>query len=74
MLKRTPLLAFIISGMITALTIILLEDPARPFTTGNIILLYITAYLPALGVAMLFDPKPKKAKEDYLKINFYEEK
>lgn len=74
MLKRTPLIALLISGIITVLTVFLIEEPARPFTTGHLILLYITAFLPSLGIAMLFDPKPAQAKEEYLKINFYEEK
>jgi hypothetical protein len=46
----------------------------RPFTLGQLILLYILSYCVALGISLLFDPKAKETKEKYLKINFYEEK
>jgi hypothetical protein len=74
MLKRTPLLALAISGIMAFLTILIFEEKARPFTLPQIILLYIIAFLPSLGIAMLFDPHAIEAKREFLKINFYEEK
>lgn len=74
MLKRTPALAILIAILITLATVKLFQIDARPFTKGEIVLLYIISLLPSLGFALLFDPASRKAKEEYLKINFYEEK
>jgi len=73
MLKRTPGAGLVIAGILSILIIIFFEDKARPFTMCQLFILYIISFLPSLGIAMLFDPNPKKAREDYMKINFYEE-
>jgi hypothetical protein len=74
MLKRTPLLALVLAGAIAVLVVILFEEPERPFTIFQAILLYCISLLPSIGIALLFDPAPAQAKEEFLKINFYEEK
>ncbi|MFH0976206.1 MAG: hypothetical protein V1874_10535 [Spirochaetota bacterium] len=74
MLKRTPLLAIFIAVIIFFIVKIFVETPARPFSTGQMILLYILSYVVALGIALLFDPRAAETKAKYLKINFYEEK
>ena len=74
MLKRTPVYALLIAAIITIVTLKLLEVPERPFTGGETALLYFFSFLTSMGIAMLFDPNASKAKEDFLKINFYEEK
>jgi amino acid transporter len=74
MKKGTPLRAIIIAGILSILIALLFEEPERPFTTLQAILLYLIALLPSTGIAMLFDPAPARAKEEFLKINFYEEK
>lgn len=74
MLKRTPLLALVIAFILTLLIINTIENPSRPFTPCQTVLLYFLCFLTSMGIAMLFDPNPKKAKEEFLKINFYEEK
>lgn len=74
MLKRTPMLAVLIAGFITAAVIYCVEIPSRRFTNIQIILLYIISYCVAMGIALLFDPKSAEHKEKFLKINFYEEK
>jgi amino acid transporter len=72
--KRTPVLALFFGGIIAILLIIIFENPARPFAMWQGLLLFALCYLPGMGIAMLFDPHAKRAKEEYLKINFYEEK
>ena len=74
MLKRTPVLALVIAGVMSILIILIFEEPARPFTMGQGLLLYFLCYLTSMGVALLFDPNAKKAKEEFLKIKCYEEK
>jgi len=74
MLLRTPFIGIILAGIVTVLLILLFEVPGRPFTVGQGLGLYFFALITCIGVAMLFDPHAKKAKEDFLKINFYEEK
>ncbi|HOV08739.1 MAG TPA: hypothetical protein PK482_06460 [Spirochaetota bacterium] len=71
MLKRTPLLAFIIAGIMTLLIALLFQEEDRSFTTGQTVIFYFFSFFPSMGIAMLFDPFPKKIKEMYLKINFY---
>jgi len=73
MLIRTPGIGIIIAAVMSILIIIFFEEPVRPFTMWQLITLYVLAFLPSLGIAMLFDPNPQKAKEEYLKINFYAE-
>ncbi len=55
----------------SALIIWVFQEDARPFTPGQIAMLYFFSFLPSMGFAMLLDPYPKKVKERYLKINFY---
>jgi hypothetical protein len=74
MLKRTPMIAIIIAFVIAAIVVYFIEIPSRPFTKGQLVLLYILCYFVALGIALYFDPKAAETKNKYLKINFYEEK
>ncbi len=74
MLKRTPLLAIIIAAIISVAVKYFFELPNRPFTTLQLILLYIISYTVALGIAMYFDPRVKETTKKLYKINFYEEK
>lgn len=68
------MMAILVAVLMSAATALVFEIPSRPFTTGEAVLLYLLCLMPSLGVAMLFDPSAQKAKEDFLKINFYEEK
>ncbi len=71
MLKRTPFLALIIGAAIMVAVVLLVEDKSKPFTALHYIIFAISSYLPAMGLALFFDPNSKAAKEGYLKINFY---
>lgn len=72
--KRTPVLALFFAGILSVLLILIFEKPERPFEIWQGLLLFFLCYFPGMGIALLFDPHAKKAKEEYLKINFYEEK
>ncbi len=72
--KRTPVLALFFAGIISIVLIVIFEKPAKPFAMWQGLLLFFLCYLPGMGIALLFDSYAKKAKEEYLKINFYEEK
>lgn len=74
MLPRTPLLGMLIAMVIAILIVLIFEIPTRPFSVRLAIWLYVLSLLPGLGIAMLFDPAPREARERLLKINFYEEK
>jgi hypothetical protein len=74
MLKRTPIIAIFIAGLIAILVIYFFEIPERPFTIIQLILLYIVSYLVALGISMYFDPKVNETTKRLMKINFYKEK
>lgn len=74
MLPRTTFLAFIFAMFIDIAVVLLFEIPERPFTLRLTLWLYVLSLLPGMGIAMLFDPAPREAKERFLKINFYEEK
>ena len=74
MLKRSPALAIVIAVFITVALISLIENPSRPITPLQGILFYLAALPPSFGIALLFDPFSKQKKDEYLKINFYEEK
>ena len=74
MLPRTPVLGMLFALIISILIILLFQIPDRPFTIRLAIWLYTLSLLPGLGIAMLFDPASREAKERFLKINFYEEK
>ncbi len=71
--KRTPLIALFLGGVIAAITALVFQIPGRPFTQGQLILLYFLSFIVAMGVALLFDPASKAKREEFLKINFYEE-
>lgn len=71
MLKRTPLLALLIAGIMSLLIIIIFQDDTRPFTQCQAFMLYFFSFFPSMGIAMLFDPYPAMVKKRYLKINFY---
>lgn len=71
MLKRTPILALLIAGIMSLLIVIIFQDNSRPFTQGQILMLYFFSFFPSMGIAMLFDPYPAMVKKRYLKINFY---
>lgn len=73
MLKRTPTLAVIFTALLTLLTIFIFEDPARPFTAGQAVLVFVIAFFPAMGFALLLDPNAAEAKRRYLKIYFYDQ-
>jgi len=69
--RRTPYLALVFAVLIGAAVIWLVETPERPMTAAQKALFYGLSYLPGLGVAMLLDPAPRKARLEYMKINFY---
>ncbi len=72
--KQTPVLALFFAGIISIVVIMIFEKPNRPFEMWQGLLLFFLCYFPGMGIALLFDPNAKRAKEEYLKINFYEEK
>lgn len=74
MLKRTPILGLVLGSAIALVVALLLEQPGRPFTAGQRMLLFLISFLPAMGIAMLFDPFPRRKKAEYLEIDFYAEK
>jgi hypothetical protein len=74
MLKRSPIIAVFTGIIIIVAVKFFVELPERPFSIGQLILLYVLSYIVALGISLLFDPKAKETKKKYLKINFYEEK
>ena len=74
MLKRTPSITMSFAALLTILIITLIEDPSRPLSTAQTVLFYLVALLPSFGIALLFDPFSKQKKDEYLKVNFYEEK
>ena len=74
MLKRTPLVALLIACVMSILIVLIFEKPDRPFTVWQGVVLYFLSWTTSMGIAMLFDPNAKKAKDEFLKINFYEEK
>ncbi len=69
--KWTPLLGLVLGALIAAGVVWLFEQPARPLTTAQLVLLFVLACLPGLGLAMLIDPKPRQVKKHYLQFDFY---
>lgn len=69
--RRTPYLALVFAVLVGAAVVWLVETPGRPMTAAQKALFYALSYLPGLGVAMLLDPAPRKARLEYMKINFY---
>ena len=56
MLKKTPLIAIIIAGILSIIIALIFEIYERPFTTGQVVILYLLSLLPSLGIALFFDP------------------
>jgi hypothetical protein len=69
--RRTPYLGLLFGAAIGFGVTWLLESPDRPITLRQALLFYALSYLPGLGLAMLGDPAPRRAKAEYLKIDFY---
>jgi hypothetical protein len=70
--KRTPILGAVFGAILAVSVVLVFEEPGRPFSILQLILVYATCCLPGLGLAMLMDPKPQQVKAEYMKINFYE--
>jgi len=69
--RRTPFLGLLFGAAIGFVVTWLLESPERPLTIGQTLLFYVLSCLPGLGLAMLGDPAPQRAKAEYLEIDFY---
>jgi len=69
--RRTPFLGLLYAVVIGYVVTWLLEAPDRPMTLAQTLLFYVLSYLPGLGLAMLGDPAPHRAKAEYLKVDFY---
>lgn len=69
--RRTPYLAVIYAAIIGYAAIWAVEVPDRPLTAAQAIAFYALSYLPGLGLAMLGDPAPRRAKAEYMKIDYY---
>jgi len=69
--RRTPYLAILYGAVIGTAVIALVEMPARPLTPVQSGLFYLLSYLPGLGLSMLSDPASKRARAEYMKIDFY---
>ena len=73
MVKRTPLLGFFFAAVLTGAVLLLVQEPERPFTLAQHLLLFGTSFLPGLGLALLLDPRARAARETYLAMDFYRE-
>ena len=69
--RRTPYLGAIYGAAIGYAVTWLVEAPDRPMTVVQGALFYALSYLPGLGLAMLSDPASRKAKAEYLKVDYY---
>jgi hypothetical protein len=69
--RRTPYLGLIFGAAIGLLVVWLVETPERPLTLAQAAIFCAVSYLPGLGVAMLADPAPRRAKAEYLKVDYY---
>lgn len=69
--RRTPYLGLLFGAAIGFAVTWLLESPERPLTPGQTALFYALSCLPGLGLAMLGDPAARRAKAEYLKVDFY---
>ena len=63
MLKRSLILAIFIGLIIAFAVKYFVEEPLRPFSIRQMILLYVLSYIVALGIALLFDPKAAETKK-----------
>lgn len=73
MLKRNAVITIVSACLISITVVFIFEIPSRPFTAGEIIILYVLALSISLGIALFFDPKAKEKTKNLSKINFYEE-
>ena len=69
--RRTPYLGLVYAAAIGCAVTWLVATPDRPLTLVQQAIFYALSYLPGLGLAMLSDPASRKAKTEYLKIDFY---
>ena len=69
--RSTPFRGMLYAAVIGYAVIWLLELPDRPLTPVQSAVFYVLSYLPGLGLAMLSDPAARRAKAEYLKIDYY---
>jgi hypothetical protein len=69
--RRTPYLGLVYAAAIGFAVTYLIETPGRPLTLAQMAIFYVLSYLPGLGLAMLSDPAPGRAKAEYLKVDYY---
>lgn len=69
--RRTPYLGLLFGAAIGFAVTWLVETPDRPLTLVQLVIFYALSCLPGLGVAMLCDPAPQRARAEYLKVDFY---
>jgi hypothetical protein len=69
--RRTPYLGVAYGTLIGFTVTWLLETPEAPLTFAQAAIFYALSCLPGLGLAMLSDPASRKAKAEYLKVDFY---
>ena len=69
--RRTPYLGLIYAAAIGYAVTFLVETPDRPLAVMQEAIFYALSYLPGLGLAMLSDPAPQKAKTEYLNVDYY---
>lgn len=69
--RWTPYLGLLFGAAIGFAVTWLVETPDRPLTLAQTVIFYALSYLPGLGIAMLCDPAPQRAKEEYLRVDFY---
>lgn len=69
--RRTPYLGLVYAAAIGYAVTWLVETPDRPLAAMQEAIFYALSYLPGLGLAMLSDPASRKAKTEYLKVDYY---
>jgi hypothetical protein len=69
--RRTPYLGLVYAAVIGFAVVWFVESPDRPMSVGQMTVFYLLSYLPGLGLAMLGDPAARRAKADYLKVDYY---
>lgn len=69
--RRTPYLGLFFGAIIGFIVVWALDNPERPLTLAQASLFYALSSLPGLGLAMLGDPAPERAKATYLEVDFY---
>jgi hypothetical protein len=69
--RRTPYLGVVYGALIGSATTWLLETPEAPLTFAQAAIFYALSCLPGLGLAMLGDPASRKAKAEFLQVDFY---